>query len=138
VTVALCDPADRFDASTENDIVDDAPDASVPLVGLADNQLADEVSTFHCNPSPPVLVMVIDCGLSPEGVANARSPELSCIAGAATLMVSATVAGLSLMACPVLGSTAFTVTFVVYVDPPGSPVAFTMILSVVLWPPASC
>jgi hypothetical protein len=109
----------------------------VPLVGLADNQLTDEVSTVHCNPSPPVLVMVTDCGWRPAGVENDRAPVLSCIAGGATLMVRATVAGLPLMTWPVFGSMAFTVIVVVYVDPPGSPVAFTLIVSDVLVPPIS-
>jgi hypothetical protein len=123
---------------TENDVVDDAPDASVPLAGLTDNQLADEVSTFHCNPSPPVLVMVSDCEWRPAGAENDRAVVLSCILGGATLMVRATVAGLPLTTCPVLGSIAFTVIVVAYVDPPGSPVAFTMIVSEPLFPAANC
>lgn len=69
----------------------------MPLAGLADNQLADEVSTVHRNPSPPVLVMVIDCGWRPAGVENDRALVLSCIAGGATLMVRATVVGLPLI-----------------------------------------
>jgi hypothetical protein len=96
VIVAGYDPADIFVVSTENAIVDDAPAASVPLVGLADNQLTDEEPTVHCNPSPPVFVMVIDCesGLLPRGVENVKLFVFKFIAGAATLIVRAIVAGL--------------------------------------------
>lgn len=107
----------------------------VPFVGLADSQFADEVSTVHCNPSPPMLVTVIDCGWRPAGVEKDRALVLSFMAGGATLMVSATVAGLPLITWPVFGSVAFTLIVVVYVDPPGSPVAFTIIVSAVLFPP---
>ena len=82
--------------------------------------------------------MVIDCGLRPAGVENDRALLLSCIAGGATLIVSATLAGLPLMVFPVLGSMALTVIVVAYVDPPGSPVAFTMIVAESLFPPTSC
>ena len=84
------------------------------------------------------MVMVSDCGWRPAGVENDRAPVLSCIVGGATLMVRATVAGLPLMTFPVLGSMAFTVIVVAYDDPPGSPVAFTMMVSEPLFPAANC
>ena len=82
--------------------------------------------------------MVSDCGWRPAGVENDRALVFSCIAGGATLMVRARVVGLPLMTCPVLGSMAFTVIVVAYADPPGSPVAFTMIVPEPLFPAASC
>ncbi len=82
--------------------------------------------------------MVSDCGLRPAGAENDRALVLSCIVGGATLIVRVTVAGLPLTTCPVLGSIAFTVIVVAYVDPPGSPVAFTMMGSELLFPAANC
>ena len=96
VIVAVYDPAGKCLTFTEKVVVDEAPDASVPLVGVADNQLAEGFPMDQCNPSPPVLVMVIDCGLglAPREAEKVRLFVLSSIIGGATLIVIAIIPGL--------------------------------------------
>jgi hypothetical protein len=80
--------------------------------------------------------MTCDGGLLLPWVAvKDRLVVLSCIAGAAMLMVMATVAGLPAVALPVDGSVALTVTLVVKVWPPVTPVASTITSVEVLAPP---
>lgn len=110
----------------------------MPPRGETVNQLADGRLTVQPRPSPPVLVIVMLCeaGLLPCIASKDRLVGLTCIAGAATLMVIDTIVPLPFVGLPVDGSTALTVTLVVYVWPPITPVAFTMTSVEVLVPPA--
>lgn len=115
-----------------------APELTLPLFGVAVNQVADGVPTVQFKPSPTVSVRVITCdgGLLPCVAVKDRPVVLSYLAGAAMLMVIATVAGLPAVAWPVDGSMALTIMLVVNVWPPGTPLASTITSVEVFAPPA--
>jgi hypothetical protein len=110
IIVAAYDPADMFVVSTKNLVLDDAPAAVVPLVGRADNQLADGEPTVHRNLPSPMFVMVIACeaGLLPRGAENVKSFVFSFItdaAGALILSAMETAWGVSMIAFVTLSVT---------------------------------
>lgn len=108
-----------------------APEVVVPLVGLTVSHVAEGVPTVQFRPSPPVLVRTTVCaaGLVPAVVVKVMLVVLSCIAGAATVIVTGMVFGLPIC-LPVVLSKAVMVTLVLYVEPPARPVASTVIFSV--------
>src|SRR5579875_3984456 len=102
--------------STEKVRLEVVPDVSLPLVGVTVSQAVEGVPTVHCKPSPPMLVMptVCDAGLLPPAIALKLSVVvLSCMAGAATLMVMGIVTGLFATGLPVTESVAVIATLVV-------------------------
>ncbi len=137
-TVALYGPGLKAVTSTLKVAGEDAWEVSLPVVGVTVNHVEDGVPTVHVNVSPPVFCIVMGCaaGLFPTVVVNVRLFALSVIWGGAMLMVIGTVDGLPATARLVIGSIALIITLVVNVEPPGTPVALTITLTVALVPPA--
>ena len=73
-----------------------APELVVPLGGLTVSQVAEGVPTVQFRPSPPVLVRTTVCvaGFVPASVVKVTAFVLSCMAGAATVIVMGIVLGL--------------------------------------------
>jgi hypothetical protein len=127
VTVVVYVPADKLLASVVKVTVEDAPPESLPLAGPTVSQVAaDGVLAVHVKVPPPPLVTLIDCGviLLPAVALKDTLFVLTCIEGAATLIVIGITAGLPETALPVIGSMALMVRLVEYV-PLATPVAST-------------
>ena len=97
VTVVVYVPAGKLLASAVNVTVEDFPPVSLSPAGLTASQPAsDEVFAVHVKMPPPVLVTVIDCGVTllPAVALKDTLFVLTCIEGGATLIVIDTTAGL--------------------------------------------
>lgn len=138
VTVVVYVPVDKLLASVVKVTVEDAPPEALPLAGPTASQVAaDGVLAVHVKVPPPLLVTLIDCGVVPLPAVALKDTlfVLTCIEGAATLIVIGITAGLPETALPVIGSMAPMVRLVEYV-PLATPVASTDTFMFTPAPPA--
>src|SRR5581483_3196965 len=97
-TVAVYEPVPMLVILIENVTVDVAIEISLSLSGLTDNQLCEGVPAAQFNVLPPILLITMACatGAPPAVALYISCVVLTCMLGAAILIVTGKVIGLLL------------------------------------------